>query len=122
MKNQMVFDFIEVMDRKQAEEAERNRLYWQKRNADTQLKHMVDDLPPVDAEIDVMSMGIRMARHVHDDECHKCNLDTQDHCPDTLPAHWYLDQYCLTKVCLKDYFRFCTRIGRKDLIRKQMRI
>lgn len=122
MKNQMVFDFIEVMDREQAEEADRNRLYRQKRNADAILKHMVDDLPPVDAEIDVISMGIRMARHVHDDECRKCNLGTQNHCPDVLPAHWYHGQYCRTKVCLKDYFRFCTRIGRKDLIRKQMRL
>jgi len=115
---QLAFGFVATMDRELAIEAKRQREYWKKKNSDYNLKVMVEQLPPIDSEIEVVQMGIRMARHVHDDECERCKLGTFNHCPDTLPRHWYHDQWCPTKVCLKDYFRWCAQHGRKDLVQE----
>lgn len=120
MAQQLTFDFVATIDRELAEKAETERLESQQRNWDAILKSAVRDYPPENEEWDVILMGIRLAHHVHESECHRCKLGCFNHCPDALGMHWSdrYKQYTLTKVCLKDYFRWCAQHGLKHLVKE----
>lgn len=109
MSKQLSFDFVKEIDKELAAKAEADRLYWKRANQDAHLRWMSQDMPPENEEWDVILMGIRLDRHVHDSECERCNLGTYNHCPPHLPMHWSdrYNQYCPTKVCLKDFLKKC---------------
>lgn len=116
MKAQIAFPFLQEIDKDQAEKAEQDRLYWKRRNNQAILESHVRDMPPVSGEWDVILMGIRLARHVHPDECERCNLGHYNHCPPHIAMHWiddYGGQWTFTKVCLKDFLRKCMEWGIK---------
>jgi hypothetical protein len=98
----MVFPFIDEIDKQLKMET-----------YDSWMRRAVEDMPPVNEEVDVYFMGIRMARHVHNSECQRCQLGPYNHCPDALGMHWYeaAKQYCPIKVCLRDWFKWCAKHG-----------
>ena len=120
---QLAFPFVEKIDRGLAKKAEADRRDSQQRNWDAILKWHVNDYPPENEEWDIILMGIRLDRHVHENDCHRCKLGCFNHCPDALGMHWSdrHKQYCLTKVCLKDYFRFCAQHGLKHLVKEVLK-
>lgn len=120
MVKQLAFEFVATMDQELAEKREIDRREMQQRNWDAILKWNVEKYPPENEEWDIILMGIRLDRHVHESECQRCKLGYFNHCPDALGMHWSdrHKQYCLTKVCLKDYFRWCAQHGRKDLVQE----
>jgi hypothetical protein len=117
---QLHLGFIPEMDRELAAKRESDRKESVKRIQDGWLHSAVEDLPPRAEEWDIILMGIRLSRHVHDSECQRCKLDTYNHCPDVLGT--YYDETHRTwnpiKVCLKDYFRWCAQHGLKDWVKK----
>lgn len=108
---QLAFSFVGEIDRELAEKAEADRRDMQQRNWDAILKWHVEEYPPEKEEWDIMLMGIRLSRHVHDSECQRCKLGCFNHCPDALG---------MIKVCLKDYFRWCVQHGLKDWVKEAL--
>lgn len=120
--DQLTLPFIKVMDRKAEKKARRDREREKKRWADGLLKHMVEDLPPINEEVDVLLMGIRMSRHVHEFECQRCKLGCWNHCPTPLGNHLTdYNGYCPIKVCIKDYFRWLVHHGYKAYVQEIFR-
>jgi hypothetical protein len=120
--NQLTFDFIPDIDRELAEKREREREELARRCQDSWLHSAVEDLPPAAEEWDVILMGIRLCRHVHDSECQRCKLGHYNHCPDALGTY-YDETYQWSnpiKVCLKDYFRWCAQHGLKSWVKKAL--
>lgn len=119
---QLAFGFLADVDKEFTEKQERERIESRQRNEDGHLDWTVNNMPPLPEEWNIILMGIRLCRHIHPRECHGCKLDTSNHCPEALGNYW--DEVYKTdnpiKVCLKDYFDWCARNGRKDLIKKQL--
>lgn len=115
MRQQLVFGFVEEIDKELADKAEAERLRSKQANQDAHLRWTANDMPPETEEWDIILMGIRLDRHVHGSECEKCNLGSYNHCPPHLPMHWSdrHKQFCLTKVCLKDFLAKCKEWGIK---------
>jgi hypothetical protein len=113
---QLYFDFIPVMDQELAEKRKQEAIESKRRIQDSWLHSMVENHPPRTEEWDVILMGIRMSRHVHDSECKRCKLDSRNHCPRGLGSFWEeaYKCWCPIKVCLKDYIRWCVQHGHKD--------
>lgn len=122
MIKQLTFEFIPNLDRELAEKAEADRRDSKKRNADAHLAWCVEHYPPTSEEWDIILMGIRLCRHVHDSECERCKLATYNHCPGALGVYWddVHKQYNPVKVCLKDYFRWLAQHGLKSWVKKAM--
>jgi hypothetical protein len=119
---QISFDFIATIDKELAVQAEAERAYWRKANADDHLHSNVEDLPPEPEEWDIILMGIRLCRHVHEFECQRCKLGCYNHCPRSLGTYW--DPLYKTdnpiKVCLKDYFRWLAQHGLKSWVKRHL--
>lgn len=120
---QLAFSFVQEMDQKLAEKAEADQHDMQQRNWDAVLKWHAEEYPPENEEWDVIQMGIRLDRHVHESECQRCKLGCFNHCPDALGMHWSdrYKQFTFTKVCLKDYFRWCAQHGLKHLVEEVLK-
>ena len=119
---QLIFNFVPVMDRELAKKVEAEDLDSKQRNADGHLKWNVEYYPPTNEEWDVILIGIRLCRHVHDFECQRCKLGCFNHCPDALGTYWdpLHKQYNPIKVCLKDYFRWCAQHGLRAWVKKAL--
>ncbi len=115
MTEQLTFGFIKDIDQAAAKKAEEERLYWKKQNQDYRLKESLKESPPENEELNIISMGIRLCRHIHGSECEKCNLDVYNHCPDILGSYWCseIKQSIPIKVCLKDFLPLCKEWGFK---------
>ena len=85
---QLAFGFVAVMERDLAEKAEAERRESRQRNADGHLQWNVEHDPPENEEWDIILMGIRLCRHVHEFECERCKLGCFNHCPDALGTYW----------------------------------
>lgn len=120
---QLTFNFVALLDRELAEKAELDRRESKQRNADAILKSIVEHYPPTSEEWDIILMGIRLCRHVHDFECQRCKLGRFNHCPDALGVYWdpLYKTYNPVKVCLKDYFRWLAQHGLKAWVKGAMR-
>lgn len=120
MPGQLTFDFVPVMDRELTEKRKQEEIEHKRRIEDSWLHSAVEDLPPRAEEWDVILMGIRLSRHVHDSECQRCKLGPYNHCPRGLGSFWEeaYNCWCPIKVCLKDYIRWCVQHGRKDLAKE----
>lgn len=73
-----------------------------RRNQEYILNNHVEKYPPSSEEWAIITMGIRLARHVGDWECENCALSTMDH---TEGWTWP------TLVCLKDVRRLGLATG-----------
>ena len=115
MPNQPHFDFVLQIDKEQAEKRKREALEHKRSIQDSWLHSAVEDLPPHSEEWDIILMGIRLSRHMHDSEYQRCKLGCYNHCPDELGSYWSAlnKQYIPIKVCIKDYFQWCDRHGWK---------
>lgn len=122
MPEQLRLGFMPEMDRELAAKREQERKDFIRRQQDSWLHSNVEKLPPTPEEWDVILMGIRLCRHVHDSECQRCKLATENHCPAAVGT--YYDEYYRTwnpiKVCLKDYFRWCAQHGLKDWVKEHL--
>ena len=92
LSGQISMGLLEQMD-------ERSR----KGNRDAIHRHMIEDLPVTESEAAWLPEGVRLARHVHSDECHNCNFDTSDH-----TQAWKWGQ----PVCLKDVYALEKKLGK----------
>lgn len=121
--HQYQFAFIKEMDRQLAAEREARAEKDREGIKDSWLHSMVKNYPPTPDEWGIITMGIRLARHVHDNECERCKLATYNHCPDSLDRHYDPErkQYLVTKVCLKDYIKWCVQHRLKDLAKEALR-
>lgn len=115
MTKQLAFGFVKEIDQATAEKAERDRVSRKKGNQDYHLESCLKEHPPENEELDIMSMGIRLCRHIHGSECEECNLDVYNHCPDILGTYWCseIKQRIPIKVCLKDFLPLCKEWGLK---------
>jgi hypothetical protein len=112
MNQQLAFSFVDDIDeelRHEAEYLERIRELEHERDHG---KFMLERYPvrPEELELWLLS-GIRPGRFVRDAECHECNFDYFNHCPEIFCAAQRSRYGGIYHVCIRDYFGKCVEWG-----------